>query len=135
MLVKLTPAYPVFCVYHLGHALILRSLDLIVWIWQRFVGGILQLLLLLLQLGDLRFGLQDLAIDFRYLLQQILLDGLQVIPLAASFWTRRGNGLHLRMIHWLLEKKNWEIKFHQSRENNKLANTYKHCGHCCKLVV
>ncbi len=61
--------------------------------------------LLLLELGDLRLGLGDLPVHLGDLLEEIVLGGLDIVPLGRTILRGGRDRLHLRLISRLLEKK------------------------------
>ncbi len=110
--------YPVVCVYDLSRALVPWPL-LLGLLPLLLLGGrapaavglalaLLQLLLLLLELGDLGLCLGDLPVHLGDLLQEVVLGGLEVVPLAhgpGHLWAGRGDLLNLRVVPGFLRKK------------------------------
>ena len=114
-------SYPVFRVDDLRRAPVL---GLVVWLvvvvplgvvgrLLLLVGlprpAVLQLLLLLLELGHLRLRLGDLPVDLSDLLEKVVLGGAQLVPLVdGGLGARGGDLLNLGVVARLLEGKKRE---------------------------
>ena len=113
-------SYPVFRVDDLRRAPVL---GLVVWLvvvvplgvvgrLLLLVGlprpAVLQLLLLLLELGHLRLRLGDLPVDLSDLLEKVVLGGAQLVPLVdGGLGARGGDLLNLGLVTGLLKKMNF----------------------------
>ena len=98
--------HSVFLVDLLRHALGERPLLLLgLGVLHRPLGGLLQLLLLVPQLRDLRVSHGNVPVDLGDLLQEVVLARPQLVALRGHVRARRGDGLDLRVVAGFLETK------------------------------